>query len=146
MSASLRVHGTCVALPVAGKLAAVLLRGESGAGKSDLALRLIDQGAFLVADDLVEVSEQDGALIASAPQTIRGRMEVRGLGIMAAPSVESAKLALIVDLVAPEAVERSPVSAFEKIGEINLPKVALAPFEASTPAKIRIALQALSGT
>jgi serine kinase of HPr protein (carbohydrate metabolism regulator) len=123
-----------------------LLRGESGAGKSDLALRLIDQGALLVADDLVELSQQEGALIASAPQTIRGRMEVRGLGIMSVPSVDSAPVALIVDLVAPEAVERLPASAFEKIGEINLPKVALAPFESSTPAKIRLALQVLRGT
>ena len=146
MSASLRLRVTCVALLVADKLAAVLLRGESGAGKSDLALRLIDQGALLVADDLVEMSERDGKLIASAPQTIRGRMEVRGLGIMAVPSVDDAPVALIVDLVAPETVERLPDPQFEKIGGVKLRRLALAPFEGSTPAKIRIALQALRGT
>ncbi|MFZ1989103.1 MAG: HPr kinase/phosphatase C-terminal domain-containing protein [Alphaproteobacteria bacterium] len=147
MSANLRVQGTCVALPTAGgEYSAVLLRGAPGAGKSDLALRLIDGGALLVADDLVELSPQQGALIASAPQTIRGRMEVRGVGILAMPAIESAPLALIVDLVAPDSVERLPEPAFEKIGEINLPKLALAPFESSAPAKIRFALQALRGT
>ena len=88
------VHASCVAfstgrgLEVAPAAAgapagpiAVLLRGPSGAGKSDLALRLIDQGARLVADDQTELTPSDGVLLARAPQTIQGKMEVRGLGI-----------------------------------------------------------------
>ncbi|HXZ67006.1 MAG TPA: HPr kinase/phosphatase C-terminal domain-containing protein [Alphaproteobacteria bacterium] len=146
MSANLRVQGTCVALPIGGEFAAVLLRGAPGSGKSDLALRLIDGGALLVADDLTELAQHEGALIATAPQSIRGRMEVRGLGILKVPTLESAPLALIVDLVAPASVERLPQPAFEKIGEISLAKLALAPFEGSAPAKIRFALQALRGT
>ena len=147
MSAQLRIQGTCVALLKSdGSYAAVLLRGPPGAGKSDLALRLIDEGARLIADDLVELTETERDLIAAAPKTIRGRMEVRGLGIMEVPHAESARLALIVDLVAPAAVERMPAPAFEKIGEITLPKLALAPFEGSASAKIRMALQALRGT
>jgi len=147
MSANLRVQGTCVALPMGGgEFSAVLLRGAPGTGKSDLALRLIDGSALLVADDLIELSPQQGVLIATAPQTIRGRMEVRGVGILAVPSIESAPLALLVDLVPADAVERLPQPAFEKIGEIRLPRLALAPFESSAPAKIRVALQALRGT
>ena len=47
----IRIQATCVALQGVG----ILLRGPSGAGKSDLALRLIDAGASLVADDLCEL-------------------------------------------------------------------------------------------
>jgi len=146
MSSVFRMQGTCVALRDRGVLSAVLLRGPSGAGKSDLALRLIDQGALLVSDDLVELTPQDGMQIAAAPQTIRGRMEVRGLGIVSVPWVEAAPLALIFDLVASDKIERLPEPAFVKIGEIALPRLALAPFESSAPAKIRVALQALRGT
>lgn len=146
MSSVFRMQGTCVALRDRGILSAVLLRGPSGAGKSDLALRLIDQGALLVADDLIELLPQDSVPIASAPQTIRGRMEVRGLGIIGVPWVEAAPLALVFDLVSPDKVERLPEPAFVKIGEITLPRLALAPFESSAPAKIRFALQALRGT
>ena len=59
----LLVHGTTV--EIAGQ--AVLIRGPSGSGKSDLALRLIDGGAQLVADDQTELSPRDGRLVASAP-------------------------------------------------------------------------------
>src|SRR5689334_24249403 len=82
------VHGTCVAL---GRRAA-LLRGPSGAGKSDLALRFLalsnedGEKALLVADDQVFVgSNGSGELVASAPPTIAGKIEVRGLGIIEVP-------------------------------------------------------------
>lgn len=146
MSGPMRVQATCVALQIGDALLGVLLRGASGAGKSDLALRLIDSGAALVADDLVELREQDGALIASAPETIRGRMEVRGVGILDVPWVECAPLALIVELVTPKEVPRLPDPAFEEFGAIALPKLALASFESSTPAKIRVSLQSLKGS
>src|ERR687898_3364772 len=77
-AASIWLHATCVELSGTG----VVLLGASGCGKSDLALRLIDRGARLVADDLVTVERHGRRLIARAPEAIAGLMEVRGLGIM----------------------------------------------------------------
>jgi len=133
-------HATCVA--VAGK--GVLLRGFSGAGKSDLALRLIDGGAELVADDQVVCHAEGGAVIATAPPAIAGLLEVRGLGVMHLEFLGRVEIALVVDLVAPERVARMPVAAVCEIAGIELPLLELAPFEASTPAKLRLACQALA--
>ena len=142
------LHATCVALDGRDGPLGVLLRGPSGAGKSDLALRLIDRGARLVADDLCEVTVEDGAagprLIARAPAEIAGVLEVRGLGIAEVPSLAQAPVALIVDLVAPEEVERLPDAATEEILGVDLPRLALDPFEAAAPAKLDLALRRLA--
>jgi serine kinase of HPr protein (carbohydrate metabolism regulator) len=130
-------HGTCVELDGA----AVLLRGAPGSGKSDLALRLIDAGAHLVADDQVLLQPRHGMVFAAAPAAIAGRMEVRGLGIVAQRCVAEARLALVVDLVAPEAVERLPEPGSVDLVGVVLPAIKLAPFEASAVAKLRLALQ-----
>ncbi|MEC8584968.1 MAG: HPr kinase/phosphatase C-terminal domain-containing protein, partial [Pseudomonadota bacterium] len=74
-----RVHGTCVAIDGAG----VLLRGPSGGGKSDLALRLIDGGATLVGDDQLELSRVQDRVVARAPGPLQGQLEIRGIGIVA---------------------------------------------------------------
>jgi HPr kinase/phosphorylase len=141
--ARLRIAATCVALPVEDGLAGVLIRGPSGAGKSDLALRLIDCGALLVADDLVLVAQEDGKAIASAPETIRGRIEVRGVGIVAMPAASDVALALAIDLAAAE-VPRLPQPSDVLIGAVRLPRLVLNPFESSAVAKIRLAVQALN--
>lgn len=133
------VHGTTVALEGEG----VLLRGPSGSGKSDLALRLIDGGARLVADDQTELTRAADGLIARSPPSIAGRMEVRGVGILRVPTVPSAALRLVIDLVAPNRVERLPEPQFCDYLECSLPQLAVAPFEASAPAKVRLALAAL---
>lgn len=144
--AARRVHATCVAVDGPGGPRGVLLRGASGAGKSDLALRMIDQGARLVADDQCELhlrNGPDGArLLARAPAAIAGAMEVRGLGIVAVPTLAEAPVALLVDLVAPEAVERLPEDEREVIEGVALPRIALDPAAASAPAKVRVALEA----
>jgi serine kinase of HPr protein (carbohydrate metabolism regulator) len=133
------VHGTTVALAGAG----VLLRGPSGSGKSDLALRLIDAGARLVADDQTELRRSLAGIIATSPASIAGRMEVRGVGILKVPAIPSAPLRLVVDLVPAERVERLPEPQFCEYLQCSLPLLALAPLEASTPAKIRLALAGL---
>lgn len=139
------LHATCVALDGRGGPFGVLLRGPSGAGKSDLALRLIDRGARLVADDQCEVAREESAagprLIARAPAEIAGALEVRGLGIAEVPSLAQAPVALIVDLVAPEAVERLPEAVREEILGVDLPRLALNAFEAAAPAKLDLALR-----
>jgi len=136
---TIRAHGTCVAIE--GE--AVLLRGKPGSGKSDLALRLIDGGALLVADDQTELSRDAGGILARGPAAIVGRLEVRGIGILPCPSVASAPLRLVVDLVPAREVERLPEAQSCSYLDVSLPLVRLAPFEASAPAKIRIALRTL---
>lgn len=141
MPETLLIHATSVA--IGGR--AVLLRGPAGSGKSDLALRLIDAGARLVADDRSELQREGDAILVRAPATIAGLVEARGIGILRVDSLALAPLALVVDLVAPEAVERLPEPRSETILGLSIPLIALAPFEASAPAKLRLALDALAG-
>jgi HPr kinase/phosphorylase len=140
MTQALLVHATAVAI---GGVA-VLLRGPSGAGKSDLALRLIAAGANLVADDQSELHREGQRVVVRAPAAIAGLIEARGIGILdLAPPVE-APLGLIVDLVPPERVERFPEEHREEILGVAVPVVALAPFEASAAAKLRLLVDALA--
>lgn len=138
------IHGTCVAIGAAG----VLLRGASGAGKSDLALRLIEAGARLVADDRVRLARAGARLRASAPEALAGLIEVRGLGIVrlapgrVAPSV---MLGLVVDLLAPALIERLPEPSCAKLLGLSLPRLALDPFEPAAPLKLRFAAGAGAG-
>lgn len=136
-----RVPGTCIDVDGAG----VLLRGPSGAGKSDLALRLIDAGARLVADDMIELRRVDRRLIASAPAAIAGLLEVRGFGPTAVPSVTESDVTLIVDLVAAERIERLPAPAYTTLLDLHRPVVEIAPFESSAVAKVRLVARAARG-
>ena len=131
------VHASCVALGGRG----VLLRGAPGAGKSDLALRLIEAGAALVSDDRVALNERGDALFAAPPARIAGLLEVRGLGIVTMAYLSRCPVHLAVDLAAPETVERMPAVRTIALEGHRVARLALAPFEASTPAKIRLALQ-----
>jgi len=131
------VHGTAIEIEGAG----ILLRGPSGSGKSDLALRLIDSGATLVADDRVVLSRRAGQVLAGVPDTIAGKMEVRGLGIVSVPASGPLPLRLVVDLTAPHEVERLPKAAETVLLGVALPLMHLAPFEPSAPAKLRLALR-----
>lgn len=139
MSEPLLIHATTVAIGDR----AVMLRGPPGSGKSDLALRLIDAGARLVADDCSLLRRDGEAIMVRAPQTITGLIEVRGVGILKVKTLPQARLALIVDLVAPQHVERLPEPSSETIFGLTIPLVALTPFEASAPAKLRLALAAI---
>jgi HPr kinase/phosphorylase len=134
----LLVHATTVA--VGGR--AVLLRGPSGSGKSDLALRLIDAGARLVADDQSQLWRDGEALLARPPAPIAGLIEVRGIGIRQIDWLPVARLFLIADLVSPEQIDRLPEPRREIILGVALPLISIAPFEASAPAKLRLALAA----
>jgi len=142
MSAPLLVHATAVS--IGGR--AVLLRGPSGAGKSDLGLRLIDAGARLVADDQSELVRRGDTIVVRAPATIAGLIEVRGIGILRLEAVAEAPLALIADLVAPDALERLPERRSETLLRLSVPVIALAPFEASAVPKLRLALSAIGST
>ena len=142
------VHGTCVALGAK----AALLRGGSGAGKSDLALRFMAlprEGELeprLVADDQVLVEARGaGELIASAPATLAGKLEVRGLGILEVPHLRQARLMLVVDLVPSEEVPRMPPPLENTmIAGVAVPLLRLAPFEPSSALKLKLALLSAS--
>lgn len=140
MTEAYRLHATCVAVEGVG----VLLRGPSGSGKSDLALRLIDGGAELVGDDQVLVKAKDGHLIASAHPNLSGLLEVRGLGILSIPHRPSVAVQLIIALGG-QAPERLPEPQHEEIQGISLPLLSLNAFEASTSAKVRLAAGRLAG-
>lgn len=132
------IHATCVALAGTG----LLLRGASGSGKSDLALRLIDGGALLVADDRVALALEDGRVVARPPAALAGFLEVRGLGPMPMPSTAAAPVALVIDLVPGASIERLPEPRSCAYLGIVLPLFALDPFEASAPAKVRVMVHA----
>lgn len=138
------VHGTCVALGTDG----VLLRGGSGSGKSDLALRFLalpDSEAgqpHLVADDQVCLTAGDDGLMASPPANLAGLIEVRGLGIQTVHFARSARLVVVCDLVAAEDVPRMPPDPWDRtvLAGIEVPTLKLAPFEASAPLKLKLAI------
>lgn len=132
----LLVHATTVEVAGAG----VLIRGPAGSGKSDLALRLIDGGAQLVADDQTAIERRGDRLVAHCPPPIAGRLEVRGLGIIRLSALSESGLALVVDLVPRERVERLPEPNYVEILGVSLPCLDLAPFEASAAAKLRLAV------
>ncbi len=139
-TAPILVHATAIAID----RCAVLLRGRSGAGKSDLALRLIDSGARLVADDQVELRRAGERVLVTAPAAIAGLIEVRGVGIIRLEAVAEATLALVVDLVPSAEVERFPEIRREDVLGLAVPSIALWAFEASATAKLRFALRAFS--
>lgn len=129
------LHATTIAIGGRG----VLIEGASGAGKSDLALRLIDRGARLVADDRTIVARRGAHIVATCPTPIAGKIEVRGLGIVAVESVAEAPLALVVLLS--KDIERMPKTAHRDIAGVMLPAIRLDPREPSAPIKCEIALR-----
>jgi serine kinase of HPr protein (carbohydrate metabolism regulator) len=140
------LHGTCVAL---GRSAA-LLRGPSGAGKSDLALRFLFlarrgpaalEPPTLIADDQVRVRREGARLLVEAPPTLRGKLEVRGLGIVDMKTVADAELVLVADLVAATGVERMPeADASVRLLGLDVAAIRLVAAEASAPIKLALAL------
>ena len=132
-----QIHASCVCYGGQG----LLIRGPSGAGKSDLTIQLIERGAGLVADDLVLVSKQGDQLLAAAPVAGRGLIELRGQGIYKWPHQENAILALVVDLVAPAAMQGQTGQSGVTFGSHSLRKVHLPRHAASNTARLRILLE-----
>jgi len=142
----LAIDGTAVAIGDA----ALLLAGPSGSGKSDLALRLIDGGAKLIADDRVELLVEAGKLCCQAPHdmppALQGFIEARGVGIIPAPQIAGPlPLQWLVELVPPDRVERLPAAESRSFLGHAVPVLRLSAFEASTAAKLRLAAAAGPG-
>lgn len=137
----MQVHASCCAW----EGLAVLLRGAPGSGKSDLALRLVDAGFRLVADDRVDLAAADGAVTASAPPALAGLIEVRGLGILEVPGHGAARVGLVADLAPAAAIERLPEPAIEEVLGVPLPVIRIDPAAPSAVARLRVALAVLAG-
>lgn len=132
------IHASTVA--VEGR--AVLISGPSGSGKSDLALRLLDRGFTLVSDDQTIVKREGNRLIASAPPTIKGKLEIRGIGIVEMETVENAPVALYVELTSE--IVRLPDDRRERpVLGVNLPLISVDAQTASAASKVSLALDRL---
>lgn len=119
-----------------------MLVGPSGVGKTDVALRLIDSGGQLVADDQTQIELVHGQLLASPPATLAGLIEVRQVGLLTLPFRSQVPVALYVELVADAAgLERLPQSAFYSLLDCPVRWLKLQATAASTPAKINMVLQ-----
>ena len=129
------VHASTVA--IGGR--AVLITGPSGSGKSDLALRLLDRGFTLVSDDQTIVRREEDRLIASAPATIAGKLEIRGIGIVEMETASEMPVALIVELTSD--IQRLPDDSRERsIFGVGVPLISIDAMAASAPSKVAIAL------
>lgn len=145
------IHATCVSIAGMG----VLLLAPTGGGKSDLALRLIDQpgrgigkdqmATTLIADDRVVIWRDQNRLMAACPKTLSGQLEVRGLGIVQLEPGSAVELGLAVDLSSKADIERMPDLSKNtfSLWQLAVPKIVIAPFEASATAKLRAAVCAL---
>ena len=151
------IHGTCVCFGLAGaqfKLSrtdGVLLLGESGAGKSEVALRLIAMGARLVADDRTDLFLEKGKLFGRAPKTISGLLEIRGVGILNMPSAPRARIIVAVNLLGTEEPPRLPSRQYYKPAMPGLIRAAPIPLFSmsagiSAPEKILAAAAGVSHT
>jgi hypothetical protein len=132
-------HAGLVARRVEGRWRGVLIEGPSGSGKSDLALRMIQSGFRLVADDRVVAWADRGRLYGRAPDALRDFIEVRGVGVLAEPALAFADVGL---LVMPGVPERMPDPAFESISGVRIPRLLVEYGQASAPLLIARALMA----
>jgi serine kinase of HPr protein (carbohydrate metabolism regulator) len=132
------VHAGLIARRMEGLWRGLLIEGPSGAGKSDLALRALDHGFRLVADDRVLLWAADGRLWGRAPDAIAGLIEVRGVDVLPVTPVGYCEIALKVRLGAPE---RLPDPATETILGVTVQLLAADPFELSAPAKLSRAME-----
>lgn len=132
------LHASCVA----SDGHAVLISGPSGSGKSDLALRLLDRGFTLVSDDRTIVRKDGSRLIASAPDTIKGKLEIRGVGIVDMEVVSDAPIALVIELTSD--IQRIPDDSRERlILGVGIPVISVDAMTASAPSKVAVALDRL---
>ncbi len=136
---TINIHATAINIKGQG----VLFLGDSGSGKSDMALRMITQyGAKLISDDRVNITNIDNNIIATAPENIKGLLEVRGVGIINAPTIDKSQINIAIQLET-SFIDRMPEAANYEIEGIALPLIKINPFEISSTAKVLAVLRLL---
>ena len=136
-----RIHSSSIVIDDNG----VLILGDSGSGKSDLALRLIDNGATLISDDVSICKKNLNNIYLYCPPEIKGLLEVREIGIITVPFVERIKLKLVVNLKSKNN-ERFPEDIYFKILGIKIPLIHIDGKNSSAVAKIKVKLNEISET
>ena len=136
-----RIHSTSVVIDDNG----VLILGDSGSGKSDLALRLIDSGATLISDDISICRKNSNNIYLYCPPEIKGLLEVREIGIITVPFVERIKLRLVVNLKSINN-ERFPKDSCFRILGIKIPIINIEGKNSSAVAKIKVKLNEIRET
>lgn len=130
------IHASCVSID--GR--AVLIEGRSGTGKSDLALRLIDRGAALISDDYTVLLRRGSDLIARPPDTLAGKIEIRGIGILDVPHQTDIPVAMLV--VITDTPPRMPAGGRKRVlAGVAVREIALPSLEPSAPIKVEWALR-----
>jgi HPr kinase/phosphorylase len=152
MSLSQTIHATTVSLNGLG----VLLRGEPGSGKSSLALQLMEQpgtgladtvlAARIVADDQTVLTLQNGKLQATAPDALKGLLELRGLGLLPVTAQQDVAIVLVVDLKPAATIERLPDKAalYTDLMGVTLPRIDIDASHPSAAALLRTAFVAIT--
>lgn len=133
-----RIHGTSICYQQKG----LLFLGTSGSGKSDLALRLIDIGASLIADDQTILTLNNQAIVLTCPEAINSKLEIRGIGIVKIPSLKSHQLNFVFQLKPYTEIERFPSNNWINILDQKIPYYEIDPFELSVMSKINFLLRA----
>lgn len=134
------MHATCVSV-FGDRLSGCLLLGPSGSGKSDLAVRLIDGGGTLVADDRVIIAAGDGVVTAAPPPLLAGLLEIRGLGVMTVPFLDEADIRLLVCLTRAADIERMAPITSRRLKGLDIPCLLVDASMASAAARVRWAVR-----
>lgn len=137
------VHAGLIAALHATRWRGVLIRGHSGAGKSDLALRTLRHGFCLVADDRVLLMKSKSRVFGRAPASLQGLLEVRGHGVLSLDSRPLAEVSLVVECVEHAEIERTPLAESALVLGASIPMIRICPLESSAPAKLCRALEHL---
>ena len=143
---SLILHAGLLALRWRGRWRGVLVQGPSGSGKSDLALRSLDTGFRLVADDRTCVWSSGGRPYGRAPDPLSGLMEVRGVDVVRAPVLAFCRIDLAVSAADPgSSPDRLPDPGVLEVAGAATPHLVLRLTDASAPHRLREALCRLGG-
>ena len=140
-TAKTQVHGTAIILDGRG----VLIRGPSGSGKSDLALRLMNAGGRLVADDRVNLALCGDMISMSAPPNLEGKLEIRGIGIVRVDFCKSAQLNLTCDLMSANQINRYPSENYAIFLAQQVPLLKVDANSVSATLKVQYALKISMG-
>jgi HPr kinase/phosphorylase len=128
------LHASCVEKNGQG----VLLRGHAGAGKSSFALSLINRGFRLVADDQVRTRTEDGLLIASPAEALKGLLEVRGIGILNFDYTSSCHVQYLIDLVPGYMSDRMPTLSHFSLSGIPIRAFQMNPMDPKSIEKVLV--------